>query len=293
MGISFLEAFPLNNSSNYRQLIPALSGECTIEESLLSTETPLEQTTLTNFIAEPNALDKDAWRAYRAVIEPDIVVAPDGTPTVDRIVMTGERDPVVEYRVNTNTALANQGFTGSVWLWTDADQPQEVAIAIYAWPSSTDIKRQKITLTTTPQLYSLSQTFPETQQDTNAIFRIQGIASGDQGTYLHAWNASLSSSQKLPVLSNVSDVTANNSKYYVYLESSDLSLGDLDVTLNYQDGASEFIRLARSAQIRNNGRYFVQLSDNFTGNLVSVAVTVPSTAQGIMQARLCELLQSQ
>lgn len=280
----------LNSAIHYREVIPTVYGECSSEQSLM------ESSSLTLESISGESLSDESfgtWQQHRLRLlahQPD----PSGGNDAVKLVFEGEKDPSVLFSVETSRPLAGQSFTQSVWLWTDADQPKNAALYFYALPQVRGVATQRITLTKTPTLYSFSHTFSDTEQ-TKFMIRIDGI-EGDQdeaaaqkaGNYLYAFSPELYQSNTLTLFeTNQADIAGSD--YYSYLELSDLGINKLELIAEYENGQKDMAVLNRSERIKNNGRFFLELSDTIGSPLKRLSVNLPSTATGILKAKLCQV----
>lgn len=143
----------------------------------------------TNLTPSPN--DFTLWNKARATVTSNAAVAPDGTLTADKIICTGENDPFIYRTYTYGTSLANQTFTWSVWCWTDAGQPTEMTLFLYD-STVTYIKSQTFVMTTTPQRYSVTYTFPAGCTATSLMYRVDPQSvSPPANAYLYVWGAQL------------------------------------------------------------------------------------------------------
>lgn len=137
-----------------------------------------------------NVKDFTTWIKKNVTVTADAAIAPDGTLTADKIVCTGGIDPFVTQRYNLGQALGGKTFTWSVWVWTDVGQPTEMTLFIYD-STVTYVKAQTFVLTTTPQRYTLTYTFPAECSATSLTYRIDLKHTPAAGDYAYAWGAQL------------------------------------------------------------------------------------------------------
>jgi alginate biosynthesis protein AlgX len=71
---------------------------------------------------------------------------------------------------------------------------------------------------------------------------------------------------------------------FLHLQASDLKLTTFGVSLVYQDGFAEMVRIKRSDRVPNTGEYFLELHPK---PLKSVALNVADGISGTIDARLC------
>jgi hypothetical protein len=134
--------------------------------------------------------DFTAWSKLRVTVTADAAMAPDGTLTADKIICTGDIDPYVERAYNLGQALGGKTFTFSVWVWTDEGQPTDMRLYMYDNTVSY-IKSQDFVITTTPQRYVLTYTFPTECSNTIIRYRIDLKQVPAAGDYIYAWGAQL------------------------------------------------------------------------------------------------------
>jgi alginate O-acetyltransferase complex protein AlgJ len=78
------------------------------------------------------------------------------------------------------------------------------------------------------------------------------------------------------------------SSRYVYLKLSDKNVLTFDAILTYDDGRVETVPVERTERFKNNdGRYFLELNDTYTGNLLTVAMKTKTKTQSKVTARIC------
>ena len=85
--------------------------------------------------------------------------------------------------------------------------------------------------------------------------------------------------RRVPLFTGLQDESAA----FLYLELSDRAQTSLTLELNYQGGKAERVKLERSTRERNDGTFFLSLSQP----LEAVTLTLPDEAEGTVQARLC------
>ena len=93
-----------------------------------------------------------------------------------------------------------------------------------------------------------------------------------------------------PVIYTPGTARIKGSTKYVYLKLSDNNVMKFNATLTYDDGQSETVPIERSNRFKNNdGRYFLELNDKYTGNLLSVAIQTQTTTESKVTARICSV----
>ena len=137
-------------------------------------------------------IDNSAWTKTRCSVDPTPVVAPDGTTTAEKIIASGVADPFVWQGAIQDPI--GKTYTFSVWLWTDAGQPTGCELYMYGGTGAvlTDVGFKSITLTTTPQRFTFTQTFASSATTTVGRFDLPQLAAA--GEYVYAWGAQLEKS---------------------------------------------------------------------------------------------------
>jgi hypothetical protein len=134
-----------------------------------------------NFL--PNSEDFTGWNKIN-VSSTSLVSTPFGIAT--KIVANGTIDPRIEQNVNLGAeTLAGKDTLWSVSLWTDSGQPTDATLFLYD-ASIGDIETVDLTLTTTPQRFSIPNSFASSEADTNVIVRIDLKHTADSGDYIYA-----------------------------------------------------------------------------------------------------------
>jgi alginate biosynthesis protein AlgX len=78
-------------------------------------------------------------------------------------------------------------------------------------------------------------------------------------------------------------------KDFVSLQFADKTLLNFDLTLKFDDGKQETVKIARSNRIANEGQFFLKLASEFKGNLSEVTVTPGKKTQGAVAAKICRI----
>ena len=74
---------------------------------------------------------------------------------------------------------------------------------------------------------------------------------------------------------------------YLYFQISDPSLTNFKVSLEYDNGQTEVVPVARNARIKNDGRFFLDLNDAFKGNLLKASLLPDAKTKGTVTSRMC------
>jgi alginate biosynthesis protein AlgX len=93
-----------------------------------------------------------------------------------------------------------------------------------------------------------------------------------------------------PVIYTPGTAGVKGSSKYVYMKLSDDKILKFNTILTYDDGQTETVPVERSGRFKNNdGRYFLELNDKYTSNLLSVAIQTQTTTQSKVTARICNV----
>jgi hypothetical protein len=96
--------------------------------------------------------------------------------------------------------------------------------------------------------------------------------------------------QLRPIIYTPGTARIKGSTKYIYMKFSDNKIMKFNAILTYDDGQTETVPVERSNRFKNNdGRYFLELNDTFTGNLLSVAIQTQTTTQSKITARICNV----
>ncbi|MEZ4631728.1 MAG: alginate biosynthesis protein AlgX [Deinococcales bacterium] len=87
---------------------------------------------------------------------------------------------------------------------------------------------------------------------------------------------------------SLEDKEISGQNYYLELRFSDKSLTQFDFMSIYSNGKVEPTTFNRSTRIENNGRFFWEFSDEITDPLENISINLPSSAQGTLDARICQ-----
>jgi alginate biosynthesis protein AlgX len=77
------------------------------------------------------------------------------------------------------------------------------------------------------------------------------------------------------------------SDYFLYLELSNLTLVDFEISFQYQDDSVDSVPISRSTRVINTGTFFLELSAD-SSYLEMVNLTLPEVAQSTFKARICK-----
>ena len=81
----------------------------------------------------------------------------------------------------------------------------------------------------------------------------------------------------------------NSATDFVSLQFADKTLLNFDLTLKFDDGKQETVKIARLSRIPNEGQFYLKLASEFKGNLSEVTVTPGSKAKGAVAAKICRI----
>jgi alginate biosynthesis protein AlgX len=96
--------------------------------------------------------------------------------------------------------------------------------------------------------------------------------------------------QSRPVLYTEGKAGIKGSSRYVYLNLTDKNVLKFNVTFTYDDGKTETVPVERTNRFKNSdGRFFMELNDKFTGNLLSVSMQTDATTTSKVTARMCNV----
>ena len=91
-----------------------------------------------------------------------------------------------------------------------------------------------------------------------------------------------------PIIYTPGTAGIKGSSKYVYMKLSDTKILKFDAILTYDNGQTETVPVERSNRYKNNdGRYFLELKDKYTGNLLSISIQTETTTESKVTARLC------
>ncbi len=81
----------------------------------------------------------------------------------------------------------------------------------------------------------------------------------------------------------------SGSDYYIYLNSDNVSLSNFTLEMEYEDGDGEWFILDRRENFNNNGRFFVELSEEINSNLKTLRLIGLPSINAKIEARLCKI----
>ena len=81
----------------------------------------------------------------------------------------------------------------------------------------------------------------------------------------------------------------SGSGYYLYFNFSDLSIVNFGVFIQYKDTTLDKLRIKRSTVVKNNGKFFLEFSQNIGSSVKSVSLNLPKRAQGTLEAYICKI----
>jgi alginate biosynthesis protein AlgX len=86
-----------------------------------------------------------------------------------------------------------------------------------------------------------------------------------------------------------SGANVDNSKDFVSLKFADKTLLNFDLTLKFDNGQQETVKISRSDRIPNEGQFYLKLANEFKGNLSEVTVTPSKKTQSEVSAKICRI----
>ena len=93
-----------------------------------------------------------------------------------------------------------------------------------------------------------------------------------------------------PIIYTPGTARIKGSAKYVYMKLSDKNVTRFNTILTYDDGQTETVPVIRTSRFQNNdGRFFLELNDKYTGNLLSVAIQTETTTESKVTARICSV----
>ena len=93
-----------------------------------------------------------------------------------------------------------------------------------------------------------------------------------------------------PIIYTPGTARIKGSTKYVYMKLSDKNVMSFNTILTYDDGQTETVPVIRTDRFKNNdGRFFLELNDKYTGNLLSIAIQTENITQSKVTARICNV----
>jgi C-terminal carbohydrate-binding module len=93
-----------------------------------------------------------------------------------------------------------------------------------------------------------------------------------------------------PIIYTPGTAGIKGSSKYIYMKFSDKNVMKFNMILTYDDGQSETVPVERSKRFNNpDGRFFFELNDKYTGNLLSAAIQTETTTDSKVTARICSV----
>jgi alginate biosynthesis protein AlgX len=90
-----------------------------------------------------------------------------------------------------------------------------------------------------------------------------------------------------PMLTVNAQAGIKGTSNYLYFELSDLNLTNFKVSLEYDNGQTEIVPVNRNERIKNDGRFFLDLNDAYSGNLLKASLLTETKTTGQVKTRLC------
>jgi alginate biosynthesis protein AlgX len=75
---------------------------------------------------------------------------------------------------------------------------------------------------------------------------------------------------------------------YLYFQLSDPNVTTFEVRFEYDNGQSETMPVDRNSLVKNDGRYFLDLNDALTGNLLKATLLTKTNTKGTVTTRVCQ-----
>ena len=266
---------------NYlRQIIPSIYGPCDEGYSVINNTVDLEEFSSSR---EPlNLPDIKLWHLNKGSIAPldeegnGYTIIPDGQRPFSRL----------RYALNTKALLAGKTFSFSAWFWTEEEYSQEEYKRVALRLRSSGFDRSRvITISHEPKLYSLITTVPASAKGKTLHFIIDNL---DLVTGLLVKDAHANELSPYTVLNNSDKLPIQSSNYYLYLNFSDLSIVNYEISIKHEDGTQDTLPINRSPLIVNNGQFFLEFLDH--SNVLDVSLTLPEAIQGKLDTYICRVM---
>ena len=81
----------------------------------------------------------------------------------------------------------------------------------------------------------------------------------------------------------------NSSNHYLHLNLSDLLIKNFDVIIKHENGVLDTFSIERSTRIENNGKFFLEFSQDIESSIEEVFISLPEGAQGTLEANICKV----
>ena len=283
----YIQEFNLANI--YKEIIPTIYGTCE-DELVVTPYASLKIPKPNNLLGEfANQFPEVDWLAMRSTVLANEANGQSGI----KLSFTGQEDPWMFRQIETNSSLTNTLYEFSVWLWTDANQPNDAALYMY---NGSDIAMQKIILTSEPTKYTIKHKFKETENTAFSI-RIDGIenqvskfSEENKDSYLYASKPSLHKHKLEPfLLMHNENTEVQSHDFYTYIHFDNWSILDYDLHYTYSDGKVLEQSIKRDRYSKNNGKYFYELPER-EGNAHLLSITLDglsSKHHGSVGTQLC------
>ena len=269
----------LDNAQIYRQIIPSIYQDCLVSPLL---ETHLTKEALRE--SEKVIQTLDTIELKKAIIENDTLLLPEGKSTAKKIKLGG-KNATVTFRYNTEL-LGGETLGVSLWLWTTSELPVEAQLSLVSLPNRTDDASLSITLTKEPQQFTLSKSLQLETADTSLNIKLTRFSNDN--TSIFVWNPRISNLQSELIVNN-ENLPIGGPDYYLILSSSDFSLVNFNILIEYQNGASEVFPVRRDRRVQNTGEFFVEFSDHITSYVANLSLVLPLGIEGEITARVCKI----
>jgi hypothetical protein len=92
---------------------------------------------------------------------------------------------------------------------------------------------------------------------------------------------------EVPLLANPQGLPISGPGSYLSLQTSNRSLTAFEIISRFDDGSEERYPLETYGRAESNGRFFLELSAEHSGQLQSVSLLIPEGASGSIQAQVC------
>jgi alginate biosynthesis protein AlgX len=118
---------------------------------------------------------------------------------------------------------------------------------------------------------------------------IYGACSGEKAV-ANGPTVPLVGNQLRPIIYTPGTAGIKGSSKYVYMKLSDNKVIKFNAILTYDDGQTETVPVERTNRFKNNdGRFFLELNDKYTSNLLSVAIQTETNTTSKVTARICSV----
>jgi alginate biosynthesis protein AlgX len=93
-----------------------------------------------------------------------------------------------------------------------------------------------------------------------------------------------------PIIYTPGTAGIKGSGNYIYMKFSDKNVTKFNMILTYDDGQTETVPVEHNNRFNNpDGRFFFELNDKYSGNLLSAAIQTENTTDSKVTARICSV----